>query len=1408
MLPTKGYFRSVSCPFHHDRTCKRSYCHFRHSRRDVQRLTDLSPLTNDTSEPLPSTSTSTNTVQDQASTSELVASTESYSVHDQAGSSEPVSSTESNSVQDQASTSEPLPSTESNSVHDQAEAQVEKMQSNNEKQTDNNPSSSVEATDKPISAPAAPPVYKPTPIYELHKNKREPHIPVTFNPDSEKIRRKTHVRKKPKLEYVPKSTGGKVPTGDYTPTPSTSAASKSANFYRSSKDPAKHTFVESMEVDQSPDILPPSSDIPLSDSSFDITATQEEKMELIVKNPRMMPKELGITQSSTSTFKSSTITSNSSTQEVDYEVNEESQENHSKIYDDDDEIDNLDAFIAKEIDLLGQILEADGITTSVIEETDSNRAEEFSDDDDAEGMQAEAQSSELGDEKDENEVMPETFKTDSLENSINNTKIVRESEMSLAKCDERNLEKTESKSKTTDDNKSKRSEHSSSKHRTSDKSHKHHSSSHRSSSSKSSERSHKSSSDKHSSHRSSSHKDDKSDKESRREQSNKESDKHTKHDKSNKHHKSDEHSRKHESAKDEKSDKHSKIDKSDKHSRKEVSTKDDKHAKTDKHSVQQESNKDEVSKNDKSDKHPRKEDSTKDQKSHKHSKNDKSDKSSVKDESTKYEKSHKHSRHDKSSKHDKSDKHSTNDKSDKHSTNDKSDKHSTNEKSDKHSMNDKSDKHSTNEKSDKHSRKDEESNKHSKNDKSSKDEKTHRHTKKDDSQVSREKSDKVDSSKESNSEKRPRSDSKDESHKKHGKHSHNDKISESSRKHSKRSENHKCINNNNNDEKGVENQEASIKRKRRSSDGHHSSSHHKKSKRDVHESKSRISQDSHMDSDHSSDIEEVIVPVETISLDSSSESDPDMDSGQEPEIPTVKTKVRTAHSAGTANGATYASVRSGAVSRSRHPKPPTPSQTLLDRFHKTSISPGPAPVPLSEQAAGPKVRIAHVPNVALLLNSKKEIISGLASRSTGPSTNNQPAASTTYASALKKNLDLLETPVIAYLPSCSVSVALRQNYIKKIHEEFLKRFSPVEAKEKTVAAESKIAESCKTACVYRNRVANLMMKIKNVSTQMPLDLDEDPLNPSYTYGVPLYDCFVKYTMTDLYNAGIPVEIPDDPGCARMKVLYRENRRSFNKERSICLNCGKPFSVDENNFSIERECRYHLDNKQRFRKVGGFREPFWGCCNQNDPCVTSEFHIRDVVNYERMTGFVKMPFCEDPEAFPGIYALDCEMCYTTEDCELTRVTVVNHERETVYDELCKPLAPIIDYCTRFSGVTEEDLQGVTKTLEDVQEDLMRIFNDRTILVGHGIGNDLKALKIIHTNIVDTSIVFPHERSDEFKKKLRDLAREFLKRTIQDGDSGHCSAEDALAALDLMIYKIKEDCKVYKPRNIISLDTFKK
>ncbi|KAJ3269514.1 RNA exonuclease 3, partial [Blyttiomyces sp. JEL0837] len=153
----------------------------------------------------------------------------------------------------------------------------------------------------------------------------------------------------------------------------------------------------------------------------------------------------------------------------------------------------------------------------------------------------------------------------------------------------------------------------------------------------------------------------------------------------------------------------------------------------------------------------------------------------------------------------------------------------------------------------------------------------------------------------------------------------------------------------------------------------------------------------------------------------------------------------------------------------------------------------------------------------------------------------------------------------------------------------------------------------------------------------------------------------------------------------------------------------------------------------------------------------------------------------------LVACDCEMSYTAGGMELTRVTFLDQDGGVLIDELVKTKFPVVDLNTKWSGVS--DLSNAKLDLPGVHEKLNQFMSQNTFIVGHGLENDMNALRLIHPKIIDTALLFPFKDRLETDTRIRKYSLKFLtekllERRIQTADSGHDSKEDALAALDLV------------------------
>ena len=87
---------------------------------------------------------------------------------------------------------------------------------------------------------------------------------------------------------------------------------------------------------------------------------------------------------------------------------------------------------------------------------------------------------------------------------------------------------------------------------------------------------------------------------------------------------------------------------------------------------------------------------------------------------------------------------------------------------------------------------------------------------------------------------------------------------------------------------------------------------------------------------------------------------------------------------------------------------------------------------------------------------------------------------------------------------------------------------------------------------------------------------------------------------------------------------------------------------------------------------------------------------------------------------------------TGDYGLARVAVVDEELKCVYHTFVKPKLKIVDYLTKYSGITPALLKKVETTEQDVRRDLQKLLPPDAIIVGQTVSSDLVALKVRSIN----------------------------------------------------------------------------
>ncbi|KAI9497392.1 ribonuclease H-like domain-containing protein [Zychaea mexicana] len=362
---------------------------------------------------------------------------------------------------------------------------------------------------------------------------------------------------------------------------------------------------------------------------------------------------------------------------------------------------------------------------------------------------------------------------------------------------------------------------------------------------------------------------------------------------------------------------------------------------------------------------------------------------------------------------------------------------------------------------------------------------------------------------------------------------------------------------------------------------------------------------------------------------------------------------------------------------------------------------------------------------------------------------------------------------------------------QRLYDQFHRIYQPLLAAQPTLATEhakaqeSVILEKTSNQAGYKQMATNILMNLKKrpvAQNEQDIGIDGEWVDPA-TKAQQIVITLEKANKLVLTEEQL--KTMGYPSAAELEQQGGDGQTVGSQK--ACDRCKKTYVVkdvlQESDLNV---CQYH-HGRMRMVMNRGEKLRLYTCCNESHGsmgCVKGP-HVYKDENTQDL--HAKIPFISTPEAGAAkesrtVVALDCEMAYTTAGMELVRVTAVDENCQILLDELVFPSHMVIDLNTRYSGI--KTLAGAKHNLDSVRKELFKYVDANTILLGHGLENDMNALRLLHPKIIDTVTLYPHPKGLPFRYGLRVLSTKILQKFIQDSTEGHDSFEDAKTCVDLL------------------------
>jgi DNA polymerase III epsilon subunit-like protein len=186
--------------------------------------------------------------------------------------------------------------------------------------------------------------------------------------------------------------------------------------------------------------------------------------------------------------------------------------------------------------------------------------------------------------------------------------------------------------------------------------------------------------------------------------------------------------------------------------------------------------------------------------------------------------------------------------------------------------------------------------------------------------------------------------------------------------------------------------------------------------------------------------------------------------------------------------------------------------------------------------------------------------------------------------------------------------------------------------------------------------------------------------------------------------------------------------------------------------------------------------------------------RDTRDTARYTTFKNTPGSSISQPKFKAVVLDCEMAGVAGGAsEVISICAVDYLTGAVLlNKLVCPAGKVTNWRSSIHGITKATMLaavGSGETLagwNSARQEVWKLIDDSTILVGHALQHDLDALRIIHYRVVDSAILAQNAVGSARQWGLHVLCTQLLHKKIRENSRGlHDCLEDVLATREVAL-----------------------